>query len=69
MPEIRDQVDDLRALGYPAGDRAELRAILDDTDDVLDRWQADPALAFTDTSMATINDRLDDYGLSSCGDS
>ena len=69
VPNIRGQVAGLRALGYPAGDARRLSAILDDTDAVLDAWAADPAMAFTDAQMEAVNDRLDDYGLTSCGDS
>jgi hypothetical protein len=69
VPNIRSQVAGLRALGYPAGDARRLSGILDDTDAVLDAWAADPAMAFTDTQMEAVGDRLDDYGLTSCGDS
>lgn len=69
VPNIRAQVAQLRALGYPAGDARLLSGILDDTDDVLDAWQADPVAAFYDTRMDDVNDRLNDYGLTRCGDS
>mgnify|MGYP001063708909 CR=1 FL=1 len=69
VPNIRAQVAQLRALGYPAGDARLLSGILDDTDDVLDAWQVDPEVAFDDTRMDDVNDRLNDYGLTRCGDS
>ena len=69
VPNIRAQVAQLRALGYPRGDARLLSGILDETDDILDAWQADPVAAFDDTRMDDVNDRLDDYGLTRCGDS
>ena len=69
VPNVRDQVAGLRALGYPAGDVRRLSGILGDTDAVLDAWVSDPTVAFTDTRMDTIKNRLYDYGLTSCGDS
>lgn len=69
VPNVRNQMSGLRALGYPPGDRRRLSGILEDTDAVLEEWASDPAVAFTDTRMDAINDRLYDYGLTSCGES
>ncbi len=69
VPNVRGQVAGLRALGYPAGDGRRLSGILEDTDAVLDAWASDPTMAFTDTRMDAIHDRLYDYGLTSCGES
>lgn len=69
VPNIRGQMAELRKLGYPVGDVHLLTGILDDTDVILDAWEVAPAIAFTDTRMDAIHDRLNDYGLTSCGDS
>jgi hypothetical protein len=67
VPNIRAQVAALRGLGSGVPGSARLTEVLDRTDAVLDAWVADPAVAFTDTRMDTINARLDDLGLTSCG--
>ncbi|MDP2775362.1 MAG: hypothetical protein Q8O61_17550 [Nocardioides sp.] len=66
VPLVRGQLDDLRALGYPDGDKEILEAIYADTEDVLDSWEDDPSQALTDERMAPINERLGDYGLTKC---
>ena len=66
VPLVRGQLDDLRALGYPDGDKETLEAIYADTEGVLDTWEEDPKQALTDERMAPINERLGDYGLTKC---
>jgi len=66
VPLVRGQIDDLRELGYPEGDKDTLEAIYADTEGVLDSWEDDPALALEDERMAPINRRLGDYGLTEC---
>lgn len=66
VPLVRGQIDDLRDLGYPDGDKDTLEAIYTDTEDVLDSWEDDPSQALDDTRMAPINERLGDYGLTEC---
>lgn len=66
VPLVRGQIDDLRDLGYPDGDKDTLEAIYSDTEGVLDSWEEDPAQALDDTRMAPINERLSDYGLTEC---
>lgn len=66
VPLVRGQIDDLRALGYPDGDKDTLEAIYTDTEDVLDTWEDDPSQALVDERMAPINERLGDYGLTKC---
>lgn len=66
VPLVRSQIDDLRALGYPDGDKSTLEAIYTDTEGVLDAWEDDPSQALDDERMAPINKRLGDYGLTEC---
>jgi hypothetical protein len=66
VPLVRGQIEDLRALGYPEGDKDTLEGIYADTEGVLDSWEDDPALALDDDRMAPINERLGDYGLTQC---
>ncbi|MBX3284292.1 MAG: hypothetical protein KF703_03030 [Actinobacteria bacterium] len=69
VPAVRRQLDDIRALGFPPGDEAELAAILDDTDAALDRLAADP-IGVIDSGrdpFADVNQRLNAYGLTDCG--
>lgn len=66
VPGIRDQIRQLRALGYPKGDKAELEAAFGQAAKILDRAERDPATidghAFDD-----VNSRLSSYGLTICG--
>jgi hypothetical protein len=66
VPLVRGQIDDLRALGYPEGDKDTLEAIYTDAEGVLASWEDDPASALEDERMAPINERLGDYGLTEC---
>jgi hypothetical protein len=66
VPLVRGQIDDLRALGYPDGDKDTLEAIYADAEGVLASWEDDPASALEDERMAPINERLGDYGLTEC---
>ena len=66
VPLVRGQIDDLRALGYPDGDKGTLEAIYADTEGVLDGWEDDPSQALDDERMSPINKRLGDYGLTQC---
>lgn len=69
VPSVRAQVAALRELGFPSGDVRLLTDLLAETDDVLDEWELDPSVAFSDTRINDLNTRLNDYGLTSCGDS
>ena len=67
VPLIQGQVDDLRDLGYPDGDKDSLEGLYADTEDVLASWTDDPSTALSDTSMDPINAGMTDYGLTECG--
>ncbi|MCE9623313.1 MAG: hypothetical protein K8R99_13310 [Actinomycetia bacterium] len=68
-PGLRDTMAGIEALGFPAGDEALLQGLIDDTLEVLDTIEADPAAVVgsgTDP-FASINQQLADYGLTVCG--
>ncbi len=66
VPGIRDQLRQLRALGYPEGDKAVLVAIFDDAEAVLRRAERDPS-TIDGHSFDDVNRRLTAYGLNICG--
>jgi hypothetical protein len=69
IPSVRQQLDDIRDLGFPPGDEAELAEMLDGADAALDRLEADPATVLTsgEDPFAEVNDQLNSYGLTECG--
>lgn len=71
VPAVRKQVADIRALGFPPGDEAELTAIFDATADGLDRIEADPVAVIGPGAdlFDAVNDQLNAYGLTECGGS
>jgi len=70
IPNIRGQVADIRALGFPAGDEATLGGIFDQVEGVLDAAAADPASMLDESTdeFAEVNTKLTDYGLATCGE-
>lgn len=66
VPGIRQEIRELRALGFPKGDKDALNAIFNDAEAVLSRAEHDPSTidghAFDD-----VNRRLTSYGLRVCG--
>jgi hypothetical protein len=69
VPSVRQQLDDIRDLGFPPGDEAELTELLDAADAALDEIEADAAgvLASGEDPFAEVNDQLNAYGLTECG--
>lgn len=69
VPNIQGQIDDLR-VGIPDDDEETVNGILDDAESVLEELEADPlALRGSADPFAEINERLDSYGLTTCGSS
>lgn len=66
VPGIRDQLRQLKELGYPNGDKAELSAIFADASAILDRAERDPATV-DGRAFDGVNHRLTSYGLNVCG--
>jgi hypothetical protein len=70
VPQTKQQIKDLRALGYPKGDKATLEKIYADSDKLLADIAADPKKNYIDATgdpFAGINTKLDAYGLTACG--
>ncbi len=69
VPSVRQQLDDIRDLGFPPGDEAELAEMLDASDAALDRIEADPAgvLGSGEDPFEGVGVQLNDYGLTECG--
>jgi len=66
IPGIRDQLHQLRSLGYPKGDKAELEAIFNDAEALLARVERNPSL-LDGHLFDEVNRRLTAYGLRICG--
>jgi hypothetical protein len=69
VPRLRTELDEVRDLGYPDGDRDDLEAIFDDYGAILDDIEAnadDFARSGIDP-FADVDARLDAYGLGDCG--
>jgi len=70
IPNVQKQIDDIEALGAPAGDEAQVKAITDSAQKDLDAAKSDPTL-FTDASkgdpFAATNKLANAYGLTVCG--
>ncbi|MCW2813675.1 MAG: hypothetical protein JWN84_1130 [Nocardioides sp.] len=70
VPNIRGQLDELRALGYPEGDEETLEAAYADADAALDEVEADPSLLAGGAGpFEEVNVTLTEYGLVECGSS
>ena len=68
IPNVKGQLEDIRAIGFPEADADMLNDIFDDADGVLDDLADDPEAAVSngEDPFADINPRLTDYGLTSC---
>ena len=71
VPSVQGQIDDIRALGAPAGDEDQVNQILDDAQAANDKTKADPSLAIQENSdpFAKANQEATAYGLTECGSS
>ena len=67
IPNIREQISDIRDLGFPKDDADELDAIFDDAEDVLDAGEEDPSTFISGDPFADVNVQLSDYGFTNCG--
>lgn len=66
-PVQRKAISDLRALGYPEGDRDRLDAMYRKVDDLIDRIEKDPVAVMNDRQLnASVNQEFRDYGLTTC---
>jgi hypothetical protein len=69
VPAVRDEIAQIRAVGFPVGDENRLNGMLFDMEALLDDLDADPAEVFDrpEDPFADVNQRLDEYGLTVCG--
>jgi hypothetical protein len=68
LPNVRQQISDIRDLGYPKGDQTKLEKIYDDAEALFDKVEADPEKYVNASDpFKSVNDRLKAYGFKSCG--
>jgi hypothetical protein len=69
FPTIQDEIDRIRSLGAPAGDEGQVNAILDATQEGLDKLEQDPeqlAKGGTASAFEQAKKLAGDYGLDEC---
>ena len=72
IPSVQKQVDDIRALGAPAGDEAQVKAITDAAQQGIDAMKKDPSTVTQSDKtgpFAQANKLANAYGLTVCGSS
>ena len=71
VPNVQDQIDQLRELPPPEGDEEDVAAILDAAQRGVDELEADPSLGIQGEdaggAFAEANQRAQGYGLTDCG--
>ncbi|MCI0637163.1 MAG: hypothetical protein L0206_25100 [Actinobacteria bacterium] len=68
VARIRQQIQAVRALGFPEGDEELLDGLFDQTESVLDELDEDPQILFQDEDpLAEVNAELAEYGFTECG--
>ena len=68
VPNIRQQIADIRDLGFPKGDEDELDSIFDATEQVLQHAEDDPSIFVgSEDPFADVNADLAAYGFNECG--
>jgi hypothetical protein len=68
VPSIQGQIDDIRALGAPEGDEAEVNSFLDTAQEALDQVEADPSAITTsgEDPFDQTNRLMTVYGITEC---
>jgi hypothetical protein len=69
VPLIHSQINDMRAVGYPKGDKDKLSKLYDQMDGVANTWEKDPSKVNDSSLTAPTNKQLTAYGLTDCGGS
>jgi ABC-type glycerol-3-phosphate transport system substrate-binding protein len=70
VPSIQGQIDDIRDLDAPEGDDGQIGQILDEAELALQDVRENPSLATQEGGQdpfESVNKQLNDYGLSTCG--
>lgn len=68
VPEIKGQIEDLRALKAPAADVATITAMLDSLESELAKVEADPLFLLEEDAFVEANKIAQDYGFKVCGE-
>jgi hypothetical protein len=68
VPAFRTTIDEIRALGAPAGDEAQIEELLAAAEEGADRVEQDPLSIFEQDEPSEADRLAADYGLDSCGD-
>lgn len=68
-PNVKNQSEELRALGAPSGDEEEITAMLDSLDKGVEEAEADPEALFAGKSepFKDASQKAQKYGLTACG--
>lgn len=68
IPSLRQQLEDIRDLGFPEDDREQLEDLFDRTESALDEVETDVegALESEEDPFADVTEELADYGLDEC---
>jgi hypothetical protein len=70
IPSVQSQIDGIKALGAPAGDEAQVQAIVDAAQSALDKAKADPTILLQNNQkndpFAKANELAKSYGLTAC---
>jgi hypothetical protein len=68
IPLLQQQLDELRALGAPKGDEAEIKALLEAIEASLEEVEKEPAVASSLETLLAAPDKLSqEYGFKVCG--
>jgi len=71
IPSVQSQIDGIKALGAPAGDEAQVTAIVDAAQSALDKAKADPTVMLQNNPkndpFAKADQLAKSYGLTACG--
>ena len=69
MPAVREEIAQIRAVGFPVGDENRLNGMLFQMEALLDDLDADPEEVFDrpEDPFGDVNQSLDEYGLNVCG--
>jgi hypothetical protein len=68
IPDLKRQVDEIRQLGTPAGDEAQVETFLDEIEVVIEEAEKDPATAKSpDKLLADADKKISGYGFKICG--
>jgi hypothetical protein len=67
VPSVEKQLSEIRALGAPAGDEAQVKAITDAAQADVDKLKKDPSLITSNSTFDDANKLAQQYGLKVCG--